>query len=92
MHYKMDPANEHFPEMWYIKNKKKLYAKRMTNMKNDKNLFKIADVMHFGPFVYQITYISLSACITSGPLFVSMRFSRNIESSSFFPFYFVVIH
>lgn len=30
---------------------------RVTNMKNDRNLFKIADVMHFAAFIYQITYI-----------------------------------
>lgn len=30
----------------------------VTNMKNDRNLFKIADVMHFAPFIHQITYIS----------------------------------
>lgn len=37
---------------------KKNAKERVTNMKNDRNLFKIADVMHFAPFIYQITYIS----------------------------------
>lgn len=54
-------------------------------MKNDRNLFKIADVMHFAPFIYQITYISdtfflVARCLLRSGFF--FLFSSSVHGQS----------